>query len=98
VAQALKPLGIVSMRQYFTAMAAAAAVSFSLLPASGAIAMTVGTASGIQRGLANTSAVEQVVRVCRHRFFTSRRECFVDRSRPPTVCHRIRGTNRLDCY
>jgi len=39
-----------------------------------------------------------VVRVCRHRFFTSKRECYVDRSRPPTVCHRIRGTNRMDCY
>jgi len=86
------------MQRYFTAMAVAAAISFSLLPASGAIAMTVGTASGIQQGLAKTNTVEQVVRVCRHRFFTSRRECFVDRSRPPTVCHRIRGTNRMDCY
>ena len=86
------------MQQYFTAMAVAAAISFSLLLAPSALAMTVGTASGIQQGLAKTNAVEQVVRVCRHRFFTSRRECFVDRSRTPTVCHRIRGTNRLDCY
>ena len=86
------------MRRYFTAMAVAAAISFSLLPASSAIAMTVGTASGVQQGLAETNQVEKVVRVCRHRFFTSRRECFVDRSRPPTVCHRIRGTNRVDCY
>jgi hypothetical protein len=86
------------MQRYFTAMAVAAAISFSLLSASGAIAMTVGTASGVQQGLAETNAIEQVVRVCRHRFFTSRRECFVDRSRPPTVCHRIRGTNRMDCY
>jgi hypothetical protein len=84
------------MRRYFASMAVAAAISLSLAPS--AIAMTVGTASGIQQGLAQTSAVEQVVRVCRHRFMTSRRECFVDRSRPPTVCHRIRGTNRLDCY
>ena len=84
------------MRRYFTSMAVAAAISLSLAPS--AIAMTVGTASGIQQGLAETNAVEQVVRVCRHRLFTSRRECFVDRSRPPTVCHRIRGTNRLDCY
>ena len=84
------------MRRYCTSMAVAAAISLSL--ASSAIAMTVGTASGIQQGLAQTNAVEQVVRVCRHRLFTSRRECFVDRSRPPTVCHRIRGTNRLDCY
>jgi hypothetical protein len=79
-------------------MAVAAALSFSLLSASRAIAMTVGTASGVQQGLAETNAVEKVVRVCRHRFFTSKRECYVDRSRPPTVCHRIRGTNRMDCY
>ena len=86
------------MRRYFVSTAIAAAMSLSVLPAPSAIAMTVGTASGIQQGLAQTNAVEQVVRVCRHRFFTSRRECYVDRSRPPTVCHRIRGTNRLDCY
>jgi hypothetical protein len=86
------------MERYLTSMAVAAAISFSLLSASGAIAMTVGTASGVQQGLAETNAIEKVVRVCRHRFFTSRRECFVDRSRPPTVCHRIRGTNRMDCY
>ena len=79
-------------------MSAAAIVLFSLLPAPGANAMMVGSASGIQQGLAEASAVEKVVRVCRHRFFTSRRECYVDRSRPPTVCHRIRGTNRMDCY
>ena len=86
------------MRRYFISRAAAVAIPVSLLLAPGAIAMTVGTASGVQQGLAETSTVEQVVHVCRHRFFTSRRECFVDRSRPPTVCHRIRGTNRLDCY
>ena len=86
------------MRSYFTSVAVAAAISFSPLLAPSANAMAVGTASGIQQGLAETNAVEKVVRVCRHRFFTSRRECFVDRSRPPTVCHRIRGTNRLDCY
>jgi hypothetical protein len=98
MAQAHKPLGTVAMHQYFTAIAAAAAVPFSLLSAPGAIAMTVGTASGVQQGLAETNAIEKVVRVCRHRFFTSPRECYVDRSRPPTVCHRIRGTNRMDCY
>jgi hypothetical protein len=68
------------------------------LPAAGANAMTVGSASGIQQGLAETSAVEKVFRVCRHRFWTSRRECYVDRSRPPTVCHHIRSTSRRDCY
>jgi hypothetical protein len=65
---------------------------------SGADAMTVGSASAIQQGAAATSAVEQVVRVCRHRFFTSKRECYIDRSRPPTVCHHIRPTSRRDCY
>jgi len=89
---------MISMQRYLASMAVAAAVSFSLLSASRAIAMTVGTASGVQQGLAETNAVEKVVRVCRHRFFTSKRECYVDRSRPPTVCHRIRGTNRMDCY
>jgi hypothetical protein len=86
------------MRRYFAFMSAATIVSFTLLLAPGASAMTVGSASGIQQGLAETSAVEKVVRVCRHRFWTSRRECYVDRSRPPTVCHHIRSTSRRDCY
>jgi len=86
------------MRRYFAFLSAAAIISFALLPVAGASAMTVGSASGIQQGLAETSAVEKVVRVCRHRFWTSRRECYVDRSRPPTVCHHIRSTSRRDCY
>ncbi|MEA2982830.1 MAG: hypothetical protein QOF09_4653 [Alphaproteobacteria bacterium] len=86
------------MRRHFAYLAGVATVSLCLLLAPEANAMTVGTASGIQQGLDKTSTIERVVRVCRHRFFTSRRECYVDRSRPPTVCHRIRGTNRLDCY
>ena len=86
------------MRRFSAPLAAAAIVSLSMLLAPGAGAMTVGTASGVHEGLAKTSAVESVVRVCRHRFFTSRRECYVDRSRPPTVCHHIRSTSRRDCY
>ena len=86
------------MRRYFAFLSAAAIISFAHLPAAGASAMSVGSASGIQQGLAETSAVEKVVRVCRHRFWTSRRECYVDRSRPPTVCHHIRSTSRRDCY
>lgn len=85
------------MQRIVTGLAATAASLVLMLP-SGADAMTATTASGIRSALAETSAVEHVVRVCRHRFFTSRRHCFTDRSRPPTVCHRIRGTNRLDCY
>ena len=86
------------MRRYFVFVSAAALVSFALLPTAWASAMTVGSASGIRQGLAQTSAVEKVVRVCRHRFWTSRRECYVDRSGPPTVCHHIRSTSRRDCY
>jgi hypothetical protein len=86
------------MRSHFISFAAAAAIPLCLLLAPGASAKTVGTAPSVHQGIAKTSAVEQVVRVCRHRFFTSRRECYVDRSRPPTVCHHIRSTSRRDCY
>ena len=89
------------MRLFLALAITATTVSFSSLLAPSAAAMAPGTAAGIQQGLANTSAVEQVVRVCRHRFFSSRRECWVDRSRPPTVCHWVRDRNgRMvrDCY
>ena len=89
------------MQRLSALTAAAAAVSFSMLLAPGANAMTVGTASGIHQGIASTSAIEQVVRVCRHNMWTSRRQCWIDRSRPPTVCHWIRGRDgRMvrDCY
>ena len=51
-----------------TILAAAA-----LAPAS---AMTIGTASGIKAGLAETSAIADVAYVCRHRYWTSRRLCW----------------------
>jgi hypothetical protein len=86
------------MRHSFLLTAAAAIVSISVLLPQGAAAMTVGTTSGIQNALTETASIESVVRVCRHRFFTSRRECYIDRSRPPTVCHHIRGSSRRDCY
>ena len=86
------------MRQLFTATAVAAAIAASMLLAPSAGAMTVGTTTGIQQSVAKISGIEQVVRVCRHNFWTSRRSCFVDRSRPPTVCHHIRSTSRRDCY
>jgi hypothetical protein len=78
--------------------AAAAAVTLSLLLSSSANAISAGSASGIKRGLAETSAVEKVVRVCRHNIWNSRRTCWVDRSRPPTVCHHLRNSSRRDCY
>ena len=80
------------------ATAVIAAASFSFLLVSSAGATTVGAASGIKQGLAESSAVQKVVRVCRHSMFTSRRVCFVDRSRPPTVCHHLRNSSRRDCY
>ena len=87
------------MRRTFAFLAAiTAAVSLSLLLTTGASAVTVGTASGVKRAAAETSAVEKVVRVCRHRFWTSQRYCYTDRSRPPTVCHHLRNSSRRDCY
>jgi hypothetical protein len=84
------------MRRYFAFAAVAAAIT--LLPVHAGNAMTVGTAAGIQQSLVTTSAIEKVVRVCRHRFWTSKRVCYVDRSRPPTVCHHLRNSSRRDCY
>jgi hypothetical protein len=84
------------MRRYFAFAAVAATIT--LLPIHTGNAMTVGTASGIQQSLVTTSAIEKVVRVCRHRFWTSKRVCYVDRSRPPTVCHHLRNSSRRDCY
>jgi hypothetical protein len=63
------------MRRVLLSLSAASAIliAASTMPAG---AMTVGTAAGIQAGLAETSAVDQVVYVCRHRYFTSRRLCW----------------------
>ena len=38
--------------------------------------MTVGTAPGVQAALADTGVVDEVVYVCRHRYYTSRRLCW----------------------
>ena len=85
------------MRKHLAALAAAAVLTFVMAPAP-ASAISVGTASSIQESLSKTDLVEKARRVCRRNFWTGRQECWVDRSRPPTVCHRIRGTNRMDCY
>ena len=63
------------MRRALLSLAAASTIltAAALMPAS---AMTVGTASGIRAGVAETSAVDQVVYICRHRYFTSRRLCW----------------------
>jgi hypothetical protein len=75
-------------------LAVASLMAFA--PSAGAV--PVNTAAGIQQSLGETNIIEQVRRVCRRNIFTGKVRCWVDRSRPPTVCHRIRGTNRVDCY
>jgi hypothetical protein len=87
------------MRLHFAALAAAATVSLFL--ASGANAAPIGAASGIRQSLDETNMIEQVRRVCQRNWFTGRRECWVDRSGPITVCHWVRGRDgrlRQDCY
>ena len=86
------------MRRLFWLVAASALVSIALSLPQGAGAMTVGTVSGIQNALAQTSLVESVVRVCRQRSLKGGRTCYIDRSRPPTVCHHITTSSRRDCY
>ena len=38
--------------------------------------LTVGTASGIQAAIADTSVLDEVAYVCRHRYYSSRRVCW----------------------
>ena len=63
------------MRKILLSLAAASAIvaAASVAPAS---AMTVGTASGIQAAIADTSMLDEVVYVCRHRGYSSRRACW----------------------
>ena len=63
------------MRKVLLFLAAAFAIvaAVSVVPAS---AMTVGTASGIQTALADTSVLDEVAYVCRHRAYSSRRVCW----------------------
>ena len=75
------------MRRTLASMAApiavfGAAVSLSLLLTTGASAVTVGTAQGVKRALAETNAVEQVVRVCRHNMGGPSPPRLLDRSQP----------------
>jgi hypothetical protein len=65
------------MRKILLSLAAASAIvsAASLAPVS-ANAMTPGTASGIRAAIEDTSAIEDVRMVCRHRYYSSRRVCF----------------------
>jgi hypothetical protein len=64
-----------NMRKLLVSFAAASAIMTTLILAP-AQAMTVGTASGLQTALANTSLLEDARYVCHHRFYTSRRVCW----------------------
>ena len=74
-------LGSMHMRRIVLSLAAASAIvsAAALAPAS---AMTVGTVSGVQPAVADTSARQDAAYVCRHRFFTSRRVCWWRPDRP----------------
>lgn len=63
------------MRKTLLSLTAATAIvaAASVAPAS---AMTVGTASGIQAAIADTSVLDEVAYVCRHRYYSSRRVCW----------------------
>src|SRR5215212_10045463 len=65
----------VLMRKILLSLTAASAIvaAASVAPAS---AMTVGTASGIQAAIADTSVLDEVAYVCRHRGYSSRRVCW----------------------
>ena len=63
------------MRKILLSIAVASTIvaAASVAPAS---AMTVGTAFGIQAAIDDTSVVEDVAYVCRHRYWSSRRVCW----------------------
>jgi hypothetical protein len=68
------------MRRILLSLAAASAIlsgAAALAPADAMTgAMTVGTASGIAAAIDETSALDQVVYVCKHRYYSSRRACW----------------------
>ena len=74
-------LGSMYMRRMVLSLAAAGVIvsAAALAPAG---AMTVGTAAGVQAAIADTSALQDVAQICRHRFFTSRRVCWWRPDRP----------------
>jgi hypothetical protein len=63
------------MRKILLSLTAASAIvaAASVVPAS---AMTVGTAASIQAAIADTSVLDEVAYVCRHRGYSSRRVCW----------------------
>ena len=64
------------MRRILLSLAAASAILSAAAALAPAGAMTVGTANGIQAAIDETSALDQVVYVCKHRYYNSRRVCW----------------------
>jgi uncharacterized ion transporter superfamily protein YfcC len=64
------------MRHMLLSLTAASAIMSAAALLAPANAMTVGTASGIKAALDETSALDTVVYVCRHRYYSSRRVCW----------------------
>jgi len=68
------------MRRILLSLAAASAIltaAAGLAPAGAMMGtMTVGTASGMQAAIDETGALDQVVYVCKHRYYSSRRVCW----------------------
>jgi hypothetical protein len=64
------------MRRILLSLTAASAIVSITALAASAGAMTVGIASGLRAALEETSVLDEVVYVCRHRYYTSRRVCW----------------------
>ena len=64
------------MRRILLSLTTASAIVSAAAFTAPASAMTVGTAPGMQAALDETSVLDQVVYVCRHRYYTSRRVCW----------------------
>jgi hypothetical protein len=63
------------MRKILLSLTAASAIvaAASVVPAS---AMTIGTAAGIQAAIADTTLLDEIAYVCRHRTYRTSRVCW----------------------
>jgi hypothetical protein len=65
------------MRRTLLSLAAASAiVSAAALAPTGASALTAGAGAGVRAAIEDTSLLEDVAWVCRHRWQSSRRHCY----------------------
>ncbi len=79
------------MRRFVIALAAVLGLaSATAMAPSGASAMTAGTQAGVLAAIEDTSLVEDIRWVCRHRYYSSRRVCWWQ----PPRHHRYRHHHR----